>query len=250
MPKPKVALQLYAVRNECEKDLAATLKAVAAMGYEGVEFAGFHGHSAADVRKMVEDNGLGVAGAHVNLDLLTGPDANATVDFHLALGNKNLIVPWLGDSHRGNADVWLGNAKMFNKLASELSAHGLRTGYHNHNFEFKPIDGADTAWDILAKNTNPDFVLQLDTGNALEGGGVAADYLKRYPNRAHTIHLKEYPDGLIGDGKVDWPAVFGEVSAQDATEWVIVEQEGDLYPPLEYVERWLRKAREFPGFPG
>jgi sugar phosphate isomerase/epimerase len=198
---------------------------------------------------MLDALDLAVAGAHVSLDDLSGNQWQTTVDYHLAIRNTHLIIPWLGESYRGGRDTWQQTSALLNRIATNLRKHGLRTGYHNHNFEFRPLDGTDeTAWDIVARNTDPDFVLQLDTGNALEGRGDAAEYLRRYPNRSPTIHLKEFPDALIGDGKVAWPDIFKELRRQDSTQWVIVEQEGNLYPPLEYVDRWLRRLKAHPDF--
>jgi sugar phosphate isomerase/epimerase len=248
MPTPNVALQLYAVRHECERDLEGTLKSVASMGYDGVEFAGFYGRLASEIRGMLDAYDLAVAGAHVPLDTLSGSQWQSTVDYHLAIRNTHLIIPWLGESYRGGKDTWLQTATLFNRISANLRPHGLRTGYHNHNFEFRNIGGGETAWDIVAKNTDPDFVMQMDTGNALEGGADAAEYIRRYPNRSTTIHLKEYPDALLGDGKVSWTPVFKAIKEQDSTQWVIVEQEGDLYPPLQYVDRWLRRLRAHPDF--
>jgi sugar phosphate isomerase/epimerase len=238
-----VALQLYAVRNECAKDLEGTLKRVAAMGYDGVEFAGFHHHGGHEVRQMLGEAGLKPAGAHVPLDQLLGDNFESTVDFHKAIGNRFLIVPWLGEEFRGSRESWLKAAALFNEIAAKLRPHGMSTGYHNHNFEFAPMEGGETPWDVFFGNTDADVVMQIDTGNALEGGGIAAEYLEKYPGRARTVHLKEYPDGLIGDGDVRWDDVFKACKAQGKTEWYIVEQEGDKYPPLEYVELWLKRLK-------
>lgn len=242
MTQIPVALQLYAVRNECAKNLEDTLRRVAAMGYDGVEFAGFHNHGAADVRRMLDDAGLKVAGAHIQLDQLLGDKFDDTVAFHKEIGNRFLIVPGLGGEHTGSRESWLKTAGLFNDIAARLRPHGMLTGYHNHSVEFAPFDGGETAWDVFFANTDNDVVMQIDTGNALEGGGIAAEYLEKYPGRARTVHLKEYPDGLIGEGRVAWNDVFRLCEAQ-GTEWYIVEQEGDKYPPLEYVDLWLKKFK-------
>jgi sugar phosphate isomerase/epimerase len=242
MARIPVALQLYSVRHECERDLPGTLASVAKMGYDGVEFAGFYGYSAGDLRKLLEDNGLKTAGAHVGLDTLSGDELARSIDFHRELGNRFLIVPGLPDHLRSSRAAWLETAARFNAVADALRPHGLRTGYHNHTVEFAPMDG-EKPWDTLFGNTAFDVVMQIDTGNALEGGADAAEYLERYPGRATTVHLKEFPDGLIGEGNVRWNEVFRLCEQPGNTEWYIVEQEGDKYPPLEYVDRWLQKFR-------
>ena len=101
-----IALQLYSVRDDAAKDLAGVLSAVAKMGYDGVEFAGFYGHSAEDVRKLLDDNGLKMAGAHVGIDTLLGDELEKSVEFHRTVGNQYLIVPGLGEKWRSSTDAW------------------------------------------------------------------------------------------------------------------------------------------------
>jgi sugar phosphate isomerase/epimerase len=247
MTQIPVALQLYAVRNECATNLDDTLRRVGAMGYDGVEFAGFHNHDAAEVRRMLDNAGLKVAGAHVPLEQLLPDKFDDTVAFHQEIGNRFLIVPGVGGEHGGSRESWLKTAALFNDIAARLRPHGMSTGYHNHTVEFVPFDGGETPWDLFFGNTDADVVMQIDTGNALDGGAIASVYLEKYPGRARTVHLKEYPDGLIGEGKVAWNDVFRLVEAQGKTEWYIVEQEGDKYPPLEYVELWLKKLKSWRG---
>src|SRR5271156_4491349 len=93
-----IALQLYSVRDDCAKDFFGTIARVAAMGYAGVEFAGYHGASASDIRKVLDDNGLKCAGSHTGLDLMVGDALEATIEFHKTLGCENLVVPWLPES--------------------------------------------------------------------------------------------------------------------------------------------------------
>jgi len=241
MGKIPVALQLYSVRNECANDLPGTLEKVAKFGYDGVEFAGFYGYSAVDLRKILDDNGLKAAGAHVGLETLTGDELAKSIEYHKTIGNRFAIVPGLS-GERSSREAWLNTAKTFNELAAALRPHGLQTGYHNHGVEFSPVDG-EIPWDIFFGNTDPDVVMQLDMGNALEGGADPIPFLERYPGRATTVHLKESPDGLIGEGDVRWDDVFRLCEQPGNTEWYIVEQEGDKYPPLQYVDLWLQKFR-------
>ncbi|MBN2088875.1 sugar phosphate isomerase/epimerase, partial [candidate division KSB1 bacterium] len=97
-----VGLQLYSVRKECEKDLPGTIAAVARMGYQGVEFAGYYNYTAEELRKMLDDNGLKCCGTHIGLDTLMGENFEATVEFNKVLGNKYLIVPWIGEEYRNS----------------------------------------------------------------------------------------------------------------------------------------------------
>ena len=93
MSRIPIALELYSVREDAAEDTVGTLEAVAKMGYEGVEFAGYYGHSAEDLRKICDDLGLQIIGTHTGLDTLLGDQLQATIDYNQILGNKYLIVP-------------------------------------------------------------------------------------------------------------------------------------------------------------
>ncbi len=245
MPIP-IGLQLYSVRQECAADLPRVLEAVAEMGYAGVEFAGYHGFSAAALRKLVDDQSLRCCGTHTGLDTLLGDALPATIEFNLTLGNPYLIVPGLAEEHRASRGAWLRTAERFNEIAAALAPHGLRTGYHNHWIEFTPLED-ELPWDTFFGNTRPEVIMQLDTGNALRGGAASEPILSRYPGRACTVHLKEHSAtddrALIGEGEVNWPEVFELCEAVGGTEWYIVEQESYAYPPLECVKRCLKNLR-------
>lgn len=247
MNRIPIALQLYSVREACQADFPATLKAVAEMGYEGVDFAGYYGVDAATIRTMLDDLGLQVAGCHTALSTLQGEELAKTVAFNRTLGNQYLIVPGLPEEYRNSAAAWRRTADVFNEIAEKLEPEGMYTGYHNHFVEFAAYEGGQTGWDILASNTGPRVVMQLDLGNALHGGGDPVTYLERYPKRALTVHLKEYAHDkelvLIGDGDVAWDAVFDVVEDQGVTDWYIVEQENYPYPPLESCARSLEALK-------
>jgi len=246
MSRIPIALQLYSIRDNCEEDFPGTLKAVAEMGYEGVDFAGYYGYEAKEIRTMLDDLGLKAAGCHTALDTLLGDELQRTVAFNRTLGNKYLIVPGLPERRRNSKEAWLRTADLFNEIADALDPEGMMTGYHNHFIEFEPMEGV-VPWDLFFSSTQPEVVMQIDTGNALHGGGDPVAILERYPGRAKTVHLKEYSatneTALIGEGDVDWQGVFEVVESQDETEWYIVEQESYAYPPLECVDRCLQALK-------
>jgi sugar phosphate isomerase/epimerase len=243
MPRIPIALQLYSIREDCKKDLPGSLAAVAKMGYEGVEFAGYYGRSAPELRKMVDDLGLKVAGTHIGLDTLLGDQFAASVEFNQTIGNKFLIVPGLSEEHTKSRAAWQGAARIFNEIASKLKPLGMYTGYHNHSIEFKPLDG-EMPWDTFFGNTKPEVVMQIDAGNALHGSADPVPFLERYPGRALTVHLKEYSKSndkaIIGEGDVRWRDLFGICESTGKTQWYIVEQESYAFPPLECVDRCLK----------
>lgn len=242
MDRIPIALQLFSVREECKRDLPATLAAVAKMGYEGVEFAGYYDRSADQLRHMLDDLGLKVAGTHIGLDTLLGDELKRTVEFNQALGNRYLIVPWIPEERRSSKQAWLDTAKVFNGIADRLKPHGMQTGYHNHHVEFGPMNGS-TPWDIFFGATQPEVIMQVDAGNALHGGADPVPFIERHPGRATTVHLKEYSHtndkALIGEGDVRWDELFKLCETVGGTVWYIVEQESYAHPPLQCVEQCL-----------
>jgi len=243
----KIGLQLYSVRDDCAKDLPGTIEAVAKMGYMGVEFAGYYDRTAKQIRKMLDNNGLACCGTHTALDTLLGDNLNKTIEFNKGIGNKYLIIPWLPDEYRASPQAWLKTAKLFNELAEKANEQKMLFGYHNHWDEFKPIDG-QIPWDILMSNTNDNVIMQLDVGNAMQGGAEPLQYLYKYPARALTVHVKEYSKtddkALIGDGDVNWKAFFALCKAVGNTDWYIFELENYPYSPLESVDRCLKNMRK------
>jgi len=246
MARIPIALQLYSVREDCARDLPGVLKAVAGMGYDGVEFAGYHGYSAADLRRMLDDNGLRCAGTHIGLDTLLGENFLPTVEFNKTLGNPFLIVPGLPAERTKSRAAWQETARIFNELSAKARPLDMWVGYHNHHTEFTPLDG-ELPWDTFFGNTVPEVVMQFDVGNALVGGAEAAPFLRKYPGRALTVHVKEHArandKALIGEGDVNWAEIFDLCETIGATQWYIVEQESYAFPPLECVDRCLKNLR-------
>lgn len=233
--KIPVAVQLYSVREQCKADLAGTIAAVAAVGYKGVEFAGYHGHTAAQIRKLLDANGLVACGSHVPFESLLEDKLEATIEFNRIIGNKFLIVPGL----RANSkQEWLDKARVFNELADKLARHGMFVGYHAHAHDFEKFDG-ELAWDLFFGTTKPAVIMQLDTGNCVAGGADPVAVLRKYPGRARTIHLKAHapdPEAVIGEDKTDWAAIFELCETVGGTEWYIIEHETSK-TPLEAVRR-------------
>ena len=235
-----VAVQLYTVRSRLEKDFFHVLEAIGKIGYDGVEFWKFFGNNARAIRQCMDDNGLLPAGAHTDLELIMGEQLKPTIDFHQILGNHTLIVPWLPENMRNSREAWLKTADLFNDLADKLAAAGMRIGYHNHEMEFEPIDG-EMPWDIFACATRPEVILQFDTGNAADKNIDVVSFLKKYPDRSVTIHLKEHsasnPNALIGEGDIPFKEIIRVCRDIGGTEWLILEEEKDAYPPLVGAEK-------------
>jgi sugar phosphate isomerase/epimerase len=246
--KIPVGLQLYSVRSECEKDLPETIAEVGKIGYKAVEFAGYYGRSAKELRALLDKAGLGCCGTHIGLPDLEGANLAKTVEFNKILGNKFLIVAWIDDKKISTKKGCLEIAKSFDDIAAKVKAEGMRVGYHNHSSEFRPVEGGPTAWDLIFGSTKPEVVMQVDLGNAIGGGADPIAILRKYPGRAATVHLKEAskknPKALVGDGDVKWGEVFDVCEKAGGTEWYIVEYESDLYPPVESVRRCFENLKK------
>lgn len=238
-----IGLQLYSVRDDCAKDLPGVLKAVAKMGYTGVEFAGYYNYTAEQLRKMLDEDGLKCYGTHIGLDTLVGDNFEKTVAFNKVLGNKFLCVPWIPVEKRNSKRAIAETGKLFNEIAKKLEPHGMILGYHNHTDEFKPVDGEEPFYTFF-NSTDKSVAVQFDMGNALEGGVQAAPYIAHYPGRVLSVHIKDHsttnPKALLGEGDLHWNEVIPLIKGKAGTRWFIIEQENYAYPPLECVEKCLR----------
>ena len=233
--KIPIGLQLYSIRQQCEKDLAAMLAVVSKTGYKGVEFAGYYGHGAKDLRKMLDDNGLIACGTHTPYESVLAGKLQETVEFNQTIGNKFLIVPSM--TARSKKE-WLERASLFNDLADKVKPHSMWVGYHAHAHDFTKFEG-ETAWDIFFGNTKPDVIMQLDTSNCRDGGADPVAVLKKYPGRERTIHIKASgggPDAVIGEDKVEWKEVFEFCETKGNTQWYILEHESGS-DPVKAVQR-------------
>jgi len=245
-----LALQLYSVRHECAEDdgknLVNVIEAVAKMGYEGVEFAGYYGWNAKDLKKLLGDHGLKAVSTHTALRELSDDRLAATIELHQTIGARHIVVPSMPREYTQDAAGWREAAARFNELAEKLRPHGMFVGYHNHSHEFRPMEGT-TPWDIFMSNTHPDVIMQLDIGNCMDGGGDPVAILNKYPGRAKTLHLKEYgggPQTVVGEGDAPWKQIIQLARTTAGTEWFIVEHERKGRPPLEAVEMCLRNLKK------
>jgi len=249
-----LALQLFSVRESLAKDLPGTLKAVAEMGYEGVEFFGPPRHKAEELKAILDEVGLVCCGWHTPFSLVQADTLTETIAFNKALDNNKVIVPGIPEEYRRSRDDWLKLAEFFNQLAERLAAHDMVTGYHNHHIEFAPLEG-ENPWDTFFGNTDEAVIMQLDTGNAIYGGAEVVSIINRYPGRAVTVHLKPYSKTaaqgdphhgfrpVIGEDETQWADFFHACETIGGTEWYIVEYESDAHPPLEAVHLCLKNLR-------
>jgi len=248
--KEIVGIQLYSVRDDMKKDPDGTLKKLSDMGYKYVEHANyvnrkFYGHSPTDFKKLLDDLGLQMKSGHT----VMGSDAwdeskndftdkwKYTVEDAATVGQMFVISPWLRDKYRKDIDGLKRFLAVFNKSGELCKQHGMKFGYHNHNFEFKDELNGMLLYDIILKETDPNLVIQqMDMGNMYGAGGRASDLLKKYPGRDQSFHVKDeikssapdtmdgYESTVLGKGVIPVKDVLEE-ARKSGTFYFIIEQE-------------------------
>src|SRR5208282_2594003 len=246
-----VGLELYSVRDELKKDPEGTVRAVAAMGYQCVEFyAPYFEWSDAQAKSMCQlMDGLGIKcySTHNNEDYLNAKNIERVRDLNLMLGCKYCVMAWT-EPGKG-LDGWKTVADELNFAADKLEPAGLKAGYHNHQAEWAPVSG-QRPMEILAKQTKPSVMLQLDVGTCLEGGADPIAWIRANPGRIRSIHCKDWSRDpavgyktLFGEGVADWMGIFAAAESVGGVEYYLVEQEGSRYPEMETARRCLQGFR-------
>ncbi len=249
MAKVPIALQLYTVRHDIDKDLAGTLRQIAETGYAGVEFAGFKDWKAAELKSLLPKVRLEIAGGHVPIDQLEN-DLDRVIQFNLELGNPYVVCPWIPEERRKDKKDWLAIARLFNSVGEKCKQNGLTFCYHNHSFEFVKF-GDTFALDLLFAATDRELVkAELDTYWIRHGGADPVEYLKRYAGRSPLLHLKDMSRdekrsfAEVGQGILNWTRIF-EAAEAGGVEWYIVEQDTCAGPPMESARLSFQNLRNW-----
>ncbi|MFT7559777.1 MAG: sugar phosphate isomerase/epimerase [Flavobacteriales bacterium] len=227
------SVQLWSVRDAVEKDFKGTLKALAEMGFDAVEFAGNYGGMEDDpmaLKAFLDSIGLKASAAHVRFHEYNEVDAQKWINFFKVLDCKYLINPM--DDRATNAETVEGFVKELNTLSKQLMPHGLYVGYHNHTKEFDSYKDS-TFWDYIGNNTTQDVVLQLDVGWVKVAGKSPINYIKKFPGSTITTHYKaKLPQDapasakpFIGEDTINWPSLITATRKHGGTLWYTLEQE-------------------------
>jgi sugar phosphate isomerase/epimerase len=246
-----VGLELYSVRKELQRDPQATVRAVAKMGYQCVEFYAPYFQWSEDetkqMRKLLDDLGIRCFSTHNDSSSMNAENIAHARDKNLILGCKYVVM---ASSKPGpGLDGWKIVADALNSADEQLEKSGLHAGYHNHEPEFTPVDGG-RPMEILAKNTKPSVMLQLDVGTCLKAGSDPVAWIRANPGRIRSMHCKDWsPDPakgysvLFGEGIADWKAIFAAAESVGGAEYYLIEQEGSRFSELETAERCLETFR-------
>jgi len=223
----KIGLQLYTIRSKMKDDFEGSLAKVAEIGYKEVEFAGYYDRKPEQVAKMLKEFGLEAPSTHVPLDLIK-TQLPKLVDDATALGHKYIICPWVDKKQFTTKYDWKTLAETFNKAGEICNMVGLKFGYHNHAFEFEPVEG-ELPMDILLAETDEErVVFELDLFWIKKGGYKTLDYFEKYPGRFQLCHVKdmaaEQAMVAVGSGTIDFATIFG-ASGQAGLKHYFVEHD-------------------------
>lgn len=241
-----IGLQLYTIGDETRRDFTGTIRRVAEIGYDGVEFAGYFDTPAPELKATLDDCGLRAAGTHLPVPVLRD-DLAAQIEYSLAIDCPTILCPAFRVEERSTA-FFERMADFFNETALICRASGLEFAYHIHGHEFVELDGR-SGMDILFERTEPGLVgFELDTYWAEKAGVDALALFRANAGRCTFIHFKDAIDRLdwhdteIGAGIIDVPGILS-AAAESAVRWFIVEQEAFTMPPMDSVAISLANLR-------
>ncbi len=248
-----IGLELYSVRDELKKDLAGTVRSVAKMGYQCVEFFGAYYDWTTDyarqVRAELDELGIKCYSTHNTLESFTPAGIGKAIDLNKILGSRYVINSSPGEPH--TLDDWKRVADTINKGNETLKAQGLRAGYHNHEPEWKPIEGKKPM-EVLAANLDKSIMLQLDVGTCVAADSDPVDWVNHNPGRIRSMHLKDWSPqkqyrALFGEGIAPWKKLFAAAEKTGGAEYYLIEQEGSQYSEFETARRCLATYRTLHG---
>jgi sugar phosphate isomerase/epimerase len=253
LAKPKrlpVGLELYSVRDELARDLFGTIRAVAAQGYEVVEFYSPYWSWTPDyaksVRKLLDELKLRCLSTHNSRQALEGDGLKMSIELNQILGSKTIVM-----AHPGRVstqDDWKRVAETLTLASEALRPLKMRAGYHNHQLEFIEKDGF-RAMPFLAASTPKDVTLQFDVGTCLEAGFDPVAWVAANPGRIRSLHLKDWGKAegykvLFGEGDTPWMRLLDLARKKGGAEYVLIEQEGSRFPSLETSQKCLENYRK------
>src|SRR5215471_7394662 len=250
-----IGLELYSVRTELAKDLLGTVAAVGKAGYQVVEFYApyldWTTDTAKSVRKVLDDNGLVCHSTHNNGPSFTPDGLKKAIELNQIIGSRTMVMA--SAPRATTIDAWKGVAAQLTSVSEQLKPLGMATGYHNHQVEWRPVDG-QRPMDVLAGGTPKDVVLQFDVGTCLEVGADPIAWINSHPGRIKSVHCKDWSPAAqynvaFGEGDAPWKAIFDAVEKTGGVEYYLIEQEtgNDNGGELPMVKRCLENWKKLRG---
>jgi sugar phosphate isomerase/epimerase len=255
----KYGLQLYSLREQLPRDVKGVIAKVAVAGYKQVETFGyskehgFWGLSAVEFKKLLRSNGLTTPSGHYGMDsfLKSGNinEIDDAIEAATILEQEYVTIPYISPNLRQNANDIKSLTNWVNVAAKRVQNAGLKLGYHNHNFEFEPVEG-QMLMEALLKNTDPDLVdFEMDVYWVVRAGQDPIQWLENYPGRFKLIHAKDMDktdsklNTEVGSGSIDFKKIFA-VTKSEGVKYYIVEQENykiDPYVSIAQSNKYLRE---------
>jgi sugar phosphate isomerase/epimerase len=249
-------VQLYMLRRQAENDLAGVLREIHDAGFEQVELYPIaYNRSATELRRMVQDAGLGAVAGHFDYVGL-----EEKLDFAQQLGLKYFVCPMLPKDQWTSLEGFRRAADLFNRVGEGARSRGMEFVFHNHDYEFKPIDGSN-GFRQLMDHTDPKLVkLELDMYWLTQAGQNPMEVLKSHPDRVRLVHMKDRIAGApttydmdkhsenfteLGRGTIDWPALLAQARAQ-GIRYAFLDQDetsGPVVASIKVSRAYLRKLR-------
>jgi sugar phosphate isomerase/epimerase len=233
-----IGVQLYTVRDLTKNDFEGTIARVAQIGYKEVEFAGYFGHSADQVKAVLDKNGLKAPSTHVQYDELDDKFPSV-IEFSKTIGLEYIICPWIPEELRKSPDIWKQASEKFNKCGEQSKAAGIEFGYHNHWFEFLPTNGV-LPYDELLRFSDPNLVkMEMDLCWISTTGTDPVKYFEKYPGRFPLVHVKDvktmpkvtqggaqnFGDTVdlteVGSGVIDWKRIFAHADKAGIKHYIV-----------------------------
>jgi len=244
----RLGIALYTLRGECEQDLEGTLRAVAEMGYEGVEPHDLFGNDPRAVRALLDELGLAVSSRHAGLDAIESGLPGLAEEL-AALGSDRLVLSWIAPP--GSAAEAEHAVHRIHAAAERARAAGLRFGFHNHDAELRPLDDGRTVLDRLLE-VDDELFFEIDLGWAWFAGVEPEGLVERLSPRVPIVHVKDLARGAgplfvpVGDGDVGYADVLPAIRDQ-AVEWLLVEQDEAEGSAVDAARRSLAAVLEMRG---
>lgn len=253
MSSCKAGIQLYTLREETSKDFVGALRKVAEAGFAGVEFAGYGGLSADELKKLLDELGLKAIGSHVGIKRLEEA-LDEEIAFNKTIGSSYIVCPGLGKEYRDSEEAWRKTFALLEQIGAKCVAQGIPFGYHNHAFELEERIGEQTALDALFGTTSKENVkVELDSAWAYAAGTDPLAYIGKFAGRIPLVHFKDlrrteegkWQTVPLGSGEVDLNGI-AKAAAEAGTEWLIYEQDQTQNPPFEAMAssiKWMKENR-------